>query len=138
VTPQVAQKDPGSAIDGRTTRHAGYRVSLKIRKRVEEIFGWSKTIGGLHKTRFRGLKKVSAQALFVSSADNPESSAPKGSGLKKTPHKGTKAKGMLAFFNSLLVTLLATVSESQQKSHEFTWYSCFYIKHRNTTYVTKS
>jgi hypothetical protein len=59
VTPHVAAKRVGSAINGRTTRQAGYAVSLKKRKRVEEIFGWSKTVGGLRKTRFIGLAKVS-------------------------------------------------------------------------------
>lgn len=70
VTPHVAQKAKGSAIDGRTTRHAGYRTSLKIRKRIEEVFGWSKTVGGLRKTRFRGLGKVKAQTVFTFAAYN--------------------------------------------------------------------
>ena len=70
VTPHVARKEKGSAIDGRTTRHAGYRTSLKRRKRVEEIFGWSKTVGGLRQTRFRGLKKVAAQTVFTFAAYN--------------------------------------------------------------------
>lgn len=61
VTPHVARKDKGSAIDGRATRHPGYRTRLKRRKRVEELFGWSKTVGGLRQTRFRGLKKVAAR-----------------------------------------------------------------------------
>ena len=65
VTPHVAAKQSGSAIDGRTTRHEGYAVSLKKRKLVEEIFGWSKTIGGLRKTRFIGLAKVKAQTVFT-------------------------------------------------------------------------
>jgi hypothetical protein len=47
-----------SAIDGRTTRHDGYAVSQKRRKRIEEVFGWLKTIGGLRQTRFRGLDGV--------------------------------------------------------------------------------
>jgi hypothetical protein len=64
VTPHVAAKRVGSAINGRTTRHAGSAVSLKKRKRVEEIFGWSKTIGGLRKTHFIGLAKVSSQTIF--------------------------------------------------------------------------
>jgi hypothetical protein len=68
VMPHVAQKAQGSAVDGRTTRHAGYRISLKLRKRIEEIFGWSKTVGGLRKTRFRGLAKVKAQTVFTISA----------------------------------------------------------------------
>jgi hypothetical protein len=58
ATPHVARKDKGTAIDGRTTRHEGYRVSQKIRKRVEEIFGWLKTVGCLRKTRYRGLDRV--------------------------------------------------------------------------------
>lgn len=70
VTPHVAQKAKGSAIDGRTTRHAGYKDSLKIRKRIEEIFGWSKTVGGLRKTRFVGLAKVAAQTVFTFAAYN--------------------------------------------------------------------
>ena len=70
VTPHVAQKRVGSAIDGRTTRHAGYAVSLKKRKLVEEIFGWAKTVGGLRKARFIGLAKVKAQTVFVLAAYN--------------------------------------------------------------------
>lgn len=58
VTAHVAQKSRGSAIDGRTSRHEGYDLSQRIRKRVEEIFGWIKTIGLLRKTRHRGRKKV--------------------------------------------------------------------------------
>ena len=60
VTLHVAQNDKGrrSAIDGRTTRHAGYGVSLRIRKRIEEVFGWMKTAGGQRKTRFRGTARV--------------------------------------------------------------------------------
>ena len=57
VTPHVAQntgRRGGSAIDGRTTRHPGYALSQRTRKRVEEIFGWLKTVGGMRKTRFRG------------------------------------------------------------------------------------
>jgi transposase len=60
VTPHVAQNDNGraSAIDGRTTRHPGYTVSLILRKRIEEAFGWIKTIGGQAKTHFRGTPRV--------------------------------------------------------------------------------
>jgi len=70
VTPHVAQKAKHSAIDGRTSRHAGYKTSLKIRKRIEEIFGWAKTVGGLRKARFVGLAKVSAQTVFTLTAYN--------------------------------------------------------------------
>ena len=60
VTPHVAQNNKGrrSAIDQRTTRHPGYSVSQQKRKRVEEIFGWLKTVGGLRKLRHRGLDRV--------------------------------------------------------------------------------
>jgi transposase len=58
VTPHVAQNQSGrrSAIDGRTTSWGGYKVSQRIRKRVEEIFGWTKTVGGGHKLRYVGEK----------------------------------------------------------------------------------
>jgi len=60
ATPHVAQNCNGrkSAIDGRTTRHPGYAVSQRLRKRVEEIFGWIKTVGNLRKTRHRGEDRV--------------------------------------------------------------------------------
>jgi len=58
ATAHVAQRAIYTAIDGRTVRHAGYQVSLRVRKRVEEIFGWMKTVGVYRKTRFRGLKRV--------------------------------------------------------------------------------
>src|SRR5215469_8149951 len=59
VTPHVAQNQSGwrSAIDGRTTRHPGYAISQRIRKRIEEAFGWAKTVAGLRKMRHRGLPK---------------------------------------------------------------------------------
>ena len=52
-------------LDLRTTRHAGYRVSQRIRKRVEEIFVWFKTVGGLRKTRFRGVERTQECAFIV-------------------------------------------------------------------------
>ena len=61
VTPHVSQntkRSGGSAIDGRTTRHDGYQVSQRKRKRIEEVFGWVKTVGMLRKTRHRGVFKV--------------------------------------------------------------------------------
>lgn len=62
VTPHVAQKKH-SAIDGRTTRHAAYAVSIKKRKLAEEIFDLNRTIGGLRKARFVGLAKVRTQTV---------------------------------------------------------------------------
>jgi len=72
ATPHVAQNTRGrrSAIDGRTTRHAGYTISQRKRKRVEEIFGWQKTIGLLRKMRHRGLALVSWVFTFTAAAYN--------------------------------------------------------------------
>ena len=56
VTPHVAQKQR-SAIDRRTTRHDGYRFSQRARKRIEEVFGWVKTVGGGRKLRYRGIAR---------------------------------------------------------------------------------
>ena len=72
VTPHVAQNDTNrrSAIDGRTTRHPGYAISQRIRKRVEEIFGWMKTIGGFRRTRYRGLDRTGLAGYLVATAYN--------------------------------------------------------------------
>ena len=72
VRPHVAQNTNGrrSAIDGRTTRHPGYAMSQKIRKRIEEGFGWIKTVGGQRKTRFRGRDRVGWAFTFAAAAYN--------------------------------------------------------------------
>ncbi len=73
VTPHVSQNDGrrgGSAIDSRTTRHAGYKVSQRKRKRIEEVFGWLKTVGALRKTRHRGVFKVGWVFTFAAAAYN--------------------------------------------------------------------
>jgi transposase len=73
ATPHVSQniKRPGgSAIDGRTTRHEGYQVSQRKRKRIEEVFGWIKTVGTLRKTRHRGLETVRWVFTFTATAYN--------------------------------------------------------------------
>lgn len=73
ITPHVAantKRKGGSAIDGRTTRHAGYTISQRIRKRVEEIFGWMKTVGGFRKTRYKGRDRTQLAAWFVGAAYN--------------------------------------------------------------------
>ena len=72
VTPHVAQNNRhrSSAIDARTTRHAGYAVSQKKRKRVEEIFGWMKTIGLMRKVRHRGRKLVEWMFTYTAAAYN--------------------------------------------------------------------
>ncbi|MEK1891401.1 MAG: IS5 family transposase [Phyllobacterium sp.] len=72
VTPHVTQNANGrrSAIDRRTTRHGGYAVSLRIRKRIEEAFGWIKTVAGQQKTKFRGRDRVGWAFTFAAAAYN--------------------------------------------------------------------
>jgi transposase len=72
ITPHVAQNDTNraSAIDQRTTQHAGYAISQRERKRVEESFGWMKIIGMLKKVKLRGLEKVGWLFTFVAAAYN--------------------------------------------------------------------
>jgi transposase len=73
ITPHVAQNHEGSggsAIDARTTRHPGYSISQRLRKRVEEIFGWFKTVGGFRRTRFKGRARTQMAALVVGAAYN--------------------------------------------------------------------
>jgi len=72
VTPHVAQNNSNrrSAIDGRTTHHDGYAVSQRKRKRVEEVFGWMKTVAQQRKTRFRGLDRVGWMFTFAAAAYN--------------------------------------------------------------------
>ena len=72
ITAHVAQNDKNrrSCIDGRTTKTPGYETSQKIRKRIEEVFGWMKTVGGLRKLRYRGQRKVDWIFLFCSAAFN--------------------------------------------------------------------
>jgi transposase len=72
VTPHVAQNTTGrtSAIDERTTRHPGYAVSQRVRKRVEEIFGWMKTIGLMRKTRHKGVDRVGWMFTLTAAAYN--------------------------------------------------------------------
>ncbi len=78
VTPHIARNDAvtktgkrrRSAIDARTTRHPGYAVSLRVRKRIEEVFGWAKTVAGLGRTRLRGTKRVAFKFTFTMAAYN--------------------------------------------------------------------
>ena len=72
VTPHVARNTKGrsSAIDGRTTRHPGYAISQRVRKRIEEIFGWMKTVGGFRRTRYRGLDRTGLAGYLVATAYN--------------------------------------------------------------------
>lgn len=68
IVPHVAQNHArrgGSAIDGRTTRHASYVVSQRVRKRIEEIFGWMKTVGGYRKSRFKGRTRTASYGFFA-------------------------------------------------------------------------
>ena len=72
VTPHVAQNTSHrrSVIDRRTTRHDGYAASQRIRKRIEEAFGWIKTVASQEKTRFRGLGRVGFAFTFAAAAYN--------------------------------------------------------------------
>ena len=72
VTPHLAQNTSNrrSALDGRTTRHPGYGISQRIRKRIEEVFGWSKTVAGMGKTRHRGLPRVGWMFTLTATAYN--------------------------------------------------------------------
>jgi len=73
VTPHVAQnlnRSGGSAIDARTTRPVGYAISQRIRKRVEEVFGWSKTVGNFRKSRFVGLAKNKLAGFMIAASYN--------------------------------------------------------------------
>ncbi|MDD2671394.1 MAG: IS5 family transposase [Syntrophales bacterium] len=71
VTPHVARRNNSwSAIDGRTTRHPGYERSQRARKKIEEVFGWIKTIGVLRKARYRGREKIGAYFMLSVTAYN--------------------------------------------------------------------
>ena len=71
VSPHIAGKNAAySMIDGRTTRHPGYDLSQKKRKRVEEIFGWLKTMGLMRKTRHRGVPRVGWMFTFAAAVYN--------------------------------------------------------------------
>ncbi len=73
VTPHVAQNvnpQRGSNIDGRTTRHVGYRLSQVIRKRIKEVNGWIKEVGGMAQTKLRGVERVEWMFVFNAAAYN--------------------------------------------------------------------
>ena len=72
MTPHLAQNitNRRSAIDGRTTRHPGYAVSGRVRKRIEEVFGWTKAAAGFRKTRHRGLARVGWMFTLTATAYN--------------------------------------------------------------------
>ncbi len=68
IVPHVAQiidEHRGSAIDARTVRHPGYAISQRVRTRVEEFFGWAKTVGGFRRTRFQGQRRTQLVAYMV-------------------------------------------------------------------------
>ena len=72
VTPHIAQNISGrrSAVDARITRHVGYAVSQRTRKRIEEPFGWGKTMGGLARPMFRGVKKLGFKFILTMAGYN--------------------------------------------------------------------
>ena len=98
LTPHVAQNTTrrASAIDGRTTRHAGYAVSQQKRKRVEEVFGWVKTVALLRKTRHRGVRRVgwlfTLAAAAVQPGADPERDRGGGDGMTATPRRRPRCR----------------------------------------------
>ena len=70
VTPHVARKSRHSAIDRRTTRHEGYGLSPKHCKRIEEAFGWAKTVGGMAQTVYRDVERVRPRFILTMVANN--------------------------------------------------------------------
>jgi IS5 family transposase len=70
VTSHIAQKSRHSANDRRTTRHDGYALSIKRRKRIEEAFGWAKTVGGMAQTVYRSLERVRSRFILTMAANN--------------------------------------------------------------------
>jgi len=69
VTPQIAQKSRYSAVDGRTTRHKGYALWIKHRKRIEEAFARAKTVGGMAQTVYRGVERVRSRFIMTMAAN---------------------------------------------------------------------
>jgi IS5 family transposase len=70
ATPHIAQKAKSRTLDGRTTRHVGYQLSQRARKRIEEVLGWMKSVGGVRKVRHRGGARANWQFLFTAAAYN--------------------------------------------------------------------
>src|ERR1017187_6043236 len=99
IVPHVACKErvKVAGLDGRTTTQRSYQVSLKIRKRVEEIFGWIKTLGGFRRSRYRGVERTQAWGYFVAGTYNLLRMAPLGGGARaggdgaKSPARAERA-----------------------------------------------
>jgi transposase len=70
ITPHIARRIKYSALDGRSTRHTAYAISQKVRKRVEQAFGWMKSIGNLRQTKMRGIRRVMWAFQFTAAAYN--------------------------------------------------------------------
>jgi IS5 family transposase len=70
MSQQNERRPGGSALDARTTGWPGYALSQRVRKRVEEIFGWSKTVGNFRRTRYRGVARTGFAAFLVAAAYN--------------------------------------------------------------------
>ena len=97
MTPHVAQnitKHRGSMIDARTTRHAGYAISQRIRKRIEEIFGWIKTTGNFRKTRYVGFGANQVAALLARRGLQPGQDAEADGSDVRTEHRAIDARSL--------------------------------------------
>ena len=137
VTPHVAQNTSGrsSAIDGRTTRHRGYALSQRVRKRVEEIFGWMKTVGGFQRTRYRGLDRTGLAGYLVGTAYNlvrmarltAETPPPQAMLAAKQGRRGRSSRHRPRGRG------LRRRSDGQATRHSTTWRSCQQPSHRHET-----
>ncbi|MYC61809.1 MAG: transposase [Caldilineaceae bacterium SB0661_bin_34] len=92
VTPHVTRKKH-LTIDGRTTRHTGYAVNLRLRKRVEVVFGWMKTVGDLQRTRYRGVDRTGWVGYLMATAYNLHDQTPGRAGDRGGPTRALGAYG---------------------------------------------
>lgn len=85
VTSHVAQRSRHSVIDGRTTRHIGYAQSQRRQKRIEEPFGWAKTVGGMAQTLYRGIERARARFTLTMGRLQPRKAAETARRLSRKP-----------------------------------------------------
>jgi hypothetical protein len=117
VTPHVAQNERrpgGSALDLRTTSRPGYAVSQRVRKRVEEIFGWIKTVGNFRRTRYRGVERTRFAAYLVGAAYTT-SSGSQSSVLADESSRQRAAPGTANPVTTRSATSILTSSRDQTK-----------------------
>lgn len=134
VTPHVASNDTrrgGSAIDGRTTRHAGDRLSQIVRKRIEEHFGWGKTIGRLRHTVFRGIRRVDHHFKLTMMASNLLNCPNTVGGAARSD--AMKAKSLLACGAVRLTTLISAENHPSVSTNSLATTSAMPVDKRTST-----